>query len=153
MSLFNVPEETIRQSAAEIYIVEFRWEIINAMFPIGALIGAASCGALSDRFGRRDVIFLVSIINIVASAITASSFFFAQLLMGRLITGIAAGMATAITSTYLNEISPEHLRGTYQNTLLLLCFFRLQSVLLKFQKNSKTFSFSFDQEYWVPHCN
>ena len=83
------------------------------MFPIDALIGAASCGALSDRFGRRDVIFLVSIMNIIASAITASSFFYAQLLMSRLITGIAAGMATAVTSTYLSEISPEHLRGTH----------------------------------------
>lgn len=111
-SLFNVPENTIRENAAQSYIGEIEWEVINAMFPVGALIGAATSGFIADKFGRKKTILLVSIINIIAAAISASSFYYAQLLVGRCITGISCGMATSITSLYLNEISPDHLRGT-----------------------------------------
>ena len=112
LSVLNVPEQTIRENASQSYIDEVEWEIINAMFPIGGLLGAAVSGKIADHFGRKDTIFLVSIINMIASAITAASHYYTQFLIGRLITGIGCGLATSITSLYLNEISPEHLRGT-----------------------------------------
>mmetsp|Transcript_38458 Transcript_38458/g.61471 ORF Transcript_38458/g.61471 Transcript_38458/m.61471 type:complete len:526 (-) Transcript_38458:118-1695(-) len=110
-ALFNIPGDTIREHASQSYIGQVPWEIINAMFPIGALCGAAFTGKLADRFGRKKMILVNSITNIVASVITATAYYYAQLVLGRFVTGVASGIATAVCSAYLNEVSPDHLRG------------------------------------------
>eukprot|EP01083_Nonionella_stella_P090402 252566_1 len=119
LSLFNIPEDTIRANAAQSVINEYLWEIVNAMFPIGALFGAAFSGKISDQFGRRNVMLLNAMINIISSLITATSFYYAQLVFGRFVTGIAAGASTAVCSAYLNEISPDNLRGAIGSSLQL----------------------------------
>eukprot|EP01083_Nonionella_stella_P090400 252562_1 len=119
LSLFNIPEDTIRANAAQSFINEYLWEFVNAMFPIGALFGAAFSGKISDKFGRRKVMIAGAIINIVSSLITATSYHYTQLLIGRFITGIAAGAATVVCSAYINEIAPDNLRGAMGASLQL----------------------------------
>lgn len=119
-ALFNVPEDTIKSNAAQSEISEYLWEVVNAMFPVGALFGAAFSGKLSDRIGRKKMIIINSIINIIASVITATSFYYPQLVIGRFITGIGSGIATVVCSTYLNEVSPDHLRGAVGTLLQLM---------------------------------
>ena len=115
-SLFNVPAKTIRANAAQSKIDLFEWEIVNAMFPVGALVGAAVSGRLADKIGRKKTIMINSIIYIIASGITATSFYYEQLVVGRFVTGIGSGVATVVCSAYLNEISPDNLRG------IICCF-------------------------------
>ena len=102
---------TIRANGSQSFIGQIEWEIINAMYPIGGLLGAASSGYIADKYGRKNAIHLVSMINIVASIITASSYYYALLLIGRLIMGIACGMATSITSH--QSLSQGNITGTH----------------------------------------
>ena len=91
--IFNIANDTVRNKASESYITDIEWGIINAMYPFGALWGALSSGKLADKFGRKFGIILMDIIHIISSAITATSYNYIQLLLGRFITGIGSGMS------------------------------------------------------------
>ena len=83
-------------------------------------IGALFTGSLADRYGRRKILLVNSLICIIGSVVTAFSYYYAQLLVGRFIIGITSGVATGVSSVYLNEISPIHLRGTIGTTIQLV---------------------------------
>ena len=85
--------------------------LVAGIVLVGAVIGASVGGTVSDRFGRRLVI-LVTALMFVAGALTSA---FAPsvgiLLAGRLLIGIAIGVASMLTPLYLAEISPAASRG------------------------------------------
>ncbi|MEH6546996.1 MAG: sugar porter family MFS transporter [Sneathiella sp.] len=78
---------------------------------VGALIGAAFGGTLADRFGRRQVLFVIAVIFFLgafASALAPSLVFVA---IGRGLVGIAIGMVSVVATLYLAEIAPDRIRG------------------------------------------
>jgi SP family arabinose:H+ symporter-like MFS transporter len=77
----------------------------------GCAVGAAVAGYVSDRFGRRIVLF-VSGVLFCASALGAA--FAAQLwhlITARAVGGLAIGCASLIAPLYLAEIAPANVRG------------------------------------------
>lgn len=79
---------------------------------IGAIGGVAVGGTLADRFGRRPMIFACAVLFVVASAICGLAPDAAMLIAGRVVVGMAVGVASMITPIYLAEISPPAKRGT-----------------------------------------
>ncbi len=77
----------------------------------GAAIGAAAAGQLSDRAGRRRVILGAGLLFIAGAVISAVAQGVTILLTGRLLVGIAIGVASMLTPLYLAEISPADDRG------------------------------------------
>src|SRR5215469_8589806 len=61
---------------------------------VGAATGAAVAGALSDRFGRRWVIFGTGLVFILGSLVAALAPGLAILLVGRLLVGIGVGISS-----------------------------------------------------------
>ena len=77
----------------------------------GAALGAASAGVISDRFGRRRVIFVTALVFIAGSLLSALAGGLATLLVGRLVVGVGIGVSSMLAPLYLAEIAPAANRG------------------------------------------
>jgi MFS family permease len=61
----------------------------------GSFLGALAAGAICDSVGRRKSLMLASVIWIIGSAIQCSSQNVAQLIVGRVISGLAVGITSS----------------------------------------------------------
>ena len=89
----------------------FREEVVVGAVLLGAMIGAAGGGRLADRFGRRSVLIQVACLFILGALGTALSPGAVWLSLGRVVVGIAIGIASFTAPLYISEISPAHIRG------------------------------------------
>jgi sugar porter (SP) family MFS transporter len=88
---------------------------------LGALVGAAASGYLSDRLGRRRLLLLAGAV-FTAGALGAALSPDANVLMGfRLLLGLAVGVASVMVPLYLAEMAPTRIRGalTSLNQLMI----------------------------------
>lgn len=118
---------------------EFSW--VASLINLGALVGGLSGGALIDLVGRRAIMLITSIPSTVGwiLMITAVSpgtvrkipnktihiylkrnFFSVMLYIGRIVTGLAAGVCSVAIPTYIGEISIPSNRGTMGTLFTLL---------------------------------
>ncbi|MFZ3200163.1 MAG: sugar porter family MFS transporter [Candidatus Acidiferrales bacterium] len=79
---------------------------------LGCVIGAAIGGKLADRFGRRKVLIWVALLFIIGAIGTALAQGALLLSIGRVVVGIAIGIASFTAPLYISEISPANVRGT-----------------------------------------
>ena len=96
---------------------------ITALYDIGCVLGSIICYFVGETFGRRTMLITGGAIMIVGAAILASSTTVAQLIVGRIVTGIGNGMNSSTAPVYLSECSPASIRGallTLQGTLTIL---------------------------------
>src|SRR5215469_13648314 len=85
--------------------------IVVAIVLAGATLGAAGAGTLSDRFGRRRVILAAALLFVAGAILCALAAELTVLLLGRLLVGLAIGVASMLTPLYLAEIAPASERG------------------------------------------
>src|SRR5580698_6131228 len=85
--------------------------LIVAAASIGCIPGALVAGRLADRYGRKKMLIVTSLLYIVAAVGSGIAFSFTDLLIFRLIGGIAIGMASALAPMYISEIAPPAARG------------------------------------------
>jgi SP family galactose:H+ symporter-like MFS transporter len=86
-------------------------EVVVSAVLIGAVIGSFCGGFLADKYGRRHVIITAAIIFVLSSIETAFAGSIAQLIIGRIIVGIAIGLASFSAPLYISEISIPRIRG------------------------------------------
>jgi SP family sugar:H+ symporter-like MFS transporter len=84
---------------------------IVASLLLGAMIGAAFAGRLSDRLGRRLLIIIAAVIFTVGALLAAASPTVWVLIAARFIIGLAVGSAALVVPLYLSEIAPTEIRG------------------------------------------
>lgn len=78
---------------------------------IGCIPGAMFAGFLSDRFGRRQMLFLCAVLYAVSGLLSAIPRTFDQFLWARIISGLGIGASSMICPVYIAEIAPEKWRG------------------------------------------
>jgi len=83
----------------------------NSCALVGCLLGSLVCSALSDRLGRRKLLVLAAFLFAVSSICTGLAHEFATFVIWRIIGGIAIGIASNVSPTYIAEISPAPWRG------------------------------------------
>lgn len=79
---------------------------------IGSSIGALSIGSLSDRFGRKRLLVLASILFLIGSSLSMFAQGFVSMVIARIILGFAVGSASALTPAYLAELADAPHRGS-----------------------------------------
>ncbi len=79
---------------------------------IGSSIGALSIGSLSDKYGRKKLLLLASILFIIGSAAAMFAQGFISMIIARIILGFAVGSASALTPAYLAELADAPHRGS-----------------------------------------
>lgn len=85
--------------------------IVVSSILVGAMIGAALSGSLTDRFGRKRVVIAgaaIFCIGAIGSALSPST---AVLILFRIILGLAVGSASTLVPMYLSEMAPTEARG------------------------------------------
>jgi sugar porter (SP) family MFS transporter len=83
----------------------------NSCALIGCFIGSFAGGRLSDRIGRKRVLTIAAALFTVSSLLTGWSFSFVAFIVWRIVGGIAIGLASNVSPTYIAEISPAAFRG------------------------------------------
>ncbi|MGA9860013.1 MAG: sugar porter family MFS transporter [Solirubrobacteraceae bacterium] len=78
---------------------------------LGAMIGSAAAGRLSDRLGRRRLIIFAAVVFTFGSLLAAVSPTVWVLVAARVIIGLAVGSAALVVPLYLSEIAPTESRG------------------------------------------
>ncbi|ORY69994.1 general substrate transporter [Pseudomassariella vexata] len=96
---------------------------ITALYDIGCVIGSIACYFVGERFGRRTMLMMGGALMIIGAALLGSSSTVAQLIVGRIVTGIGNGFNSATAPVYLSECAPARIRGallTLQGTVTIL---------------------------------
>jgi MFS transporter, SP family, arabinose:H+ symporter len=78
---------------------------------IGCIPSAMSAGFVSDRFGRRRVLFFCAILYALSAILSAIPQSFGQFIAARILSGIAIGASSMICPVYIAEIAPAKWRG------------------------------------------
>jgi len=84
--------------------------MFTAAFPLGAMMSCMFAGKCTDRFGRRKTLMATSLVGIAVHCfnVIPNTWTFG---VSRLLAGAMSGFVTAITSLYLNEVSPTSISG------------------------------------------
>jgi SP family arabinose:H+ symporter-like MFS transporter len=80
---------------------------------VGCIAGAAVCGMLADRFGRKPVLIASGILFVISAYGCAVSDSYAALLIARVIGGIAVGTTSVAAPLYISELAPARSRGRF----------------------------------------
>jgi len=86
-------------------------EWVTTAVLIGATLGAMFSGKLTDIFGRKRTIIVTAVIFAIGSIATGYAPNVDFLIGGRIVIGLAIGVASFTVPLYLSEISPSHVRG------------------------------------------
>jgi MFS family permease len=84
--------------------------LIASITTIGAMFGSLVAGPVSNRIGRRKILIVGDIVNIIAIIMTLFSLY-PVMLVGRLINGFVIGIDTVIDPLYIIEMAPKKIRG------------------------------------------
>lgn len=84
-----------------------------------AFISSMISGSVADKFGRRPVILLSSLVFTAGSVILAMAWNKYILLIGRLVVGAGVGFSSVTVPMYIAEMAPANIRG--QLVLINMC--------------------------------
>jgi SHS family lactate transporter-like MFS transporter len=87
--------------------------LIAVIYNIGAIIGGLSFGAMSERFGRRRIIIIASLLSLVVLPLWAFSTTAVWLAAGAFLMQVMVQGAWGVIPVHLNELSPDDARGTF----------------------------------------
>ncbi|KAI5849172.1 sugar transporter [Tricharina praecox] len=84
---------------------------ITAIYEIGCFLGAILTFYIGDRLGRKKAIWLGLAIMLVGTALQASAFGVAHMIVGRIVTGVGNGINTSTVPMYQAETTKARSRG------------------------------------------
>ena len=85
--------------------------LVVAAASLGCIPGALFAGYLADLFGRKKLMIVTAVLYIIAAIGSGISGSFSELVIYRLIGGVAIGMASTLAPIYISEIAPAAFRG------------------------------------------
>jgi SP family arabinose:H+ symporter-like MFS transporter len=85
------------------------WFVSSAL--VGCIIGVAFSGDLSDRLGRKKLLFFSALLFLISAIGCAVVHSLGLLITFRLIGGLGVGIASIVVPLYLSEIAPTSIRG------------------------------------------
>ncbi|RLV93062.1 High-affinity glucose transporter [Spathaspora sp. JA1] len=84
---------------------------ITSCMALGSFFGSIASSFISEPFGRRLSLIVCSFFWMVGAAIQSSSQNRAQLIIGRLISGLGVGFGSSVAPIYGAELAPRKIRG------------------------------------------
>lgn len=93
-------------------LTPFQEGLAGASAILGCMPGALVAGALSDRFGRRRILFVSAILFATSAILSAIPRSFTEFLVARVIGGLGIGATSMVCPVFIAELSPPKLRGT-----------------------------------------
>lgn len=100
------------QIAKEFALTETKQEWVVGILYLGGGIGAACGGLLCDSVGRKAAIILTDVIFIVGAILLFFAPLVEQIMIGRVVVGIAVSISGISDVAYLHEMAPVQWRGS-----------------------------------------
>ena len=85
------------------------WLVSSAL--VACALGAIVAGSLADRFGRKLVLLFSGLLFVICSVGCMLAWNLDVLIWSRFVGGLGVGLASMVSTLYISEISPPHLRG------------------------------------------
>ncbi|MGU3411853.1 sugar porter family MFS transporter [Microbacterium sp. M1A1_1b] len=96
----------------ELRLTTFTEGVVTSSLLFGAAIGAITGGRLSDAWGRRKSIILMSVLFFIGAVVCVVAPSFEVMVIGRVILGLAVGAASTVVPVFLAELAPFEIRGS-----------------------------------------
>uniref|UniRef100_A0A914Z384 Major facilitator superfamily (MFS) profile domain-containing protein n=1 Tax=Panagrolaimus superbus TaxID=310955 RepID=A0A914Z384_9BILA len=90
------------------------WSVIVALYSVGAICGSLSINFLTTKYGHKNSLIKIFIINFLSLLSTILAYFISSIELysiSRIILGFSNVISLAIGPLYLAEISPPNVRG------------------------------------------
>ncbi|MGO1243892.1 MAG: sugar porter family MFS transporter [Sphingobacterium sp.] len=101
----------LMQSQFELSAGQEGWLVSSAL--VGCIIGVALSGMMTDKFGRRKLLFAAAILFWFSALGCALLDTFSSIIAARIVAGIGVGIASNIVPLYISEMAPAAKRGRY----------------------------------------
>jgi len=85
--------------------------VLFAVYAVGVVLTLVLFGQLSDTIGRRPVMLSAVVISVVSSLILAAAQGLGLLVLGRIVSGLAAGLMTGAGTAAVIDLFPPGRRG------------------------------------------
>jgi sugar porter (SP) family MFS transporter len=92
-------------------LTDSQTELAASSILFGAVAGAAIAGWLTDRYGRRRLLFGAAMLFTVSALAAAIPRTLTEFVVARLAGGLAIGVASLLVPLYIAEIAPARIRG------------------------------------------
>jgi SHS family lactate transporter-like MFS transporter len=86
---------------------------IAMLYNVGALVGGTVMGAASERFGRRAVVVVCSLLGLPLLPLFAASSALGLVCLGSFLMQLVVQGAWGVIPAHLTELSPAEIRGFY----------------------------------------
>ncbi|ORY33140.1 putative MFS lactose permease [Naematelia encephala] len=93
--------------------------LIFGIYTVGGAIAPPFAAVISDRYGRRIVMFVGAVIVIVGMLLTSTANTVAQMVVGRLLLGAGGAVSSVGSGAYCLEIAPPQWRGRFGGLYML----------------------------------
>lgn len=85
--------------------------MVTSSLIVGAMLSAISCGPVSDRIGRRPIVFAAGLVFAAGAVLAGISPNALLVILSRFVMGLAVGTASVMVPIYLSELAPARNRG------------------------------------------
>ncbi|ETI20925.1 hypothetical protein G647_07268 [Cladophialophora carrionii CBS 160.54] len=92
-------------------------QLMTSLINVGTIVGVFITAPFAKYFGRREGIWVASLINFIAAGVQVGTTNIGGLYAGRALIGLANGYFITFANIYVAEVAPAHMRG------LLVSFF------------------------------
>ncbi|OJT14181.1 hypothetical protein TRAPUB_9292 [Trametes pubescens] len=87
------------------------FSVLTSVYTVGGLLGSLGANVVMDRWGRKGACLASAFIMAVGAGFMAVSATLPPLVIGRLLTGVAAGLGLCVGPIYISEIAPTKIKG------------------------------------------
>nr|WP_309248100.1 sugar porter family MFS transporter [Rothia santali] len=96
----------------ELGLTAFTEGVVTSSLLFGAAVGAMLIGRLSDGWGRRNTIIMLSVMFFAGAVLCVTAPGLPVLVLGRVLLGLAVGGASTVVPVFLAELAPYEIRGS-----------------------------------------
>ncbi|PHQ78131.1 MAG: MFS transporter [Coxiella sp. (in: Bacteria)] len=107
----GVISESLPFLVQQFHLTPFTKGVTVSAVLAGALVGAIFSGRLADKYGRKNMLIIDSVIFAVGTLASTLSYGLTTFCISRVVVGIAIGISSYIGPLYISEISPVKYRG------------------------------------------
>jgi MFS transporter, SP family, arabinose:H+ symporter len=104
---------TISLVSHQFGLTPFQEGVFTSSALVGCILGAAVCGMLADRFGRKPVLVASGVLFVISACGSTVPNTFAILLVARAVSGITVGLTSVAAPLYISEFAPAKSRGRF----------------------------------------
>ncbi|WP_432565414.1 sugar porter family MFS transporter [Kineococcus sp. SYSU DK003] len=108
----SVINGALEPMVAELGLTTLTEGVVTSSLLFGAAVGAISGGRLSDAWGRRKTILLMSFFFFAGALVCVFAPNFEVMVVGRVLLGLAVGAASTVVPVFLAELAPYEIRGS-----------------------------------------